>query len=269
MLASCAERSQPYEKTFYVSILPLKSLVEGIVGDDFRVETLVPAGASPETFEPTPRQMTGLDRSELIFSVGWIDFETSLLGKIADREKVVALHEGIEPIAGSCAHEGHSHAHGIDPHVWTSPRALRKMAENAWRAIHAAYPDSMKYTENYRKLDRRLEALDARTRTKIAGSGVASFLVYHPALTYYARDYGLEQIAIEADGKEPSARYLARIIDRARRSGMRRIFYQSEFPASVVETIARDIGASAVEIDPLGEDVIANIDRITDSIVAP
>lgn len=315
-LCSCAQPVQPEEETLYVSILPLKSIVGGIVGDDFDVRVLVPAGASPETFEPTPRQFVDLNRARLIFNVGLIDFETTLLGKIEARDKVVDLSRGIDLIAGSCSHahgkvaradephaaamseeqqtagshaaatpgerqlagshaatpapqaHGHSHAHGIDPHIWTSPRALQRMAANAYEAIHALWPDSVKYTENHARLQEQLAALDARTAGKIAASGVRYFIVYHPALTYYARDYGLQQVAIEDDGKEPSARALARLIEQARRDGVRRIFYQSQFPASAVEVIARDIEAQSVAIDPLKEDVIANIDSLTDLIVA-
>lgn len=315
-LCSCAQPAQPEEETLYVSILPLKSIVGGIVGDDFDVRVLVPAGASPETFEPTPRQFVDLNRARLIFNVGLIDFETTLLGKIEARDKVVDLSRGIDLIAGSCSHahgkvaradephaaamseeqqtagshaaampgerqlagrhaatpapqaHGHSHAHGIDPHIWTSPRALQHMTANAYEAIHALWPDSVKYTENHARLQEQLAALDARTAGKIAASGVRYFIIYHPALTYYARDYGLQQVAIEDDGKEPSARALARLIEQARRDGVRRIFYQSQFPASAVEVIARDIEAQSVAIDPLKEDVIANIDSLTDLIVA-
>lgn len=315
-LCSCAQPAQPEEETLYVSILPLKSIVGGIVGDDFDVRVLVPAGASPETFEPTPRQFVDLNRARLIFNVGLIDFETTLLGKIEARDKVVDLSRGIDLIAGSCSHahnkvarahelhaaatpeeqqtagshaaatpgerqlagshaatpapqaHGHCHAHGIDPHIWTSPRALQRMAANAYEAIHALWPDSVKYTENHARLQEQLAALDARTAGKIAASGVRYFIIYHPALTYYARDYGLQQVAIEDDGKEPSARALARLIEQAHRDGVRRIFYQSQFPASAVEVIARDIEAQSVAIDPLKEDVIANIDSLTDLIVA-
>ena len=315
-LCSCAQPAQPEEETLYVSILPLKSIVGGIVGDDFDVRVLVPAGARPETFEPTPRQSGDLNRARLIFNVGLIDFETTLLGKIEARDKVVDLSRGIDLIAGSCSHahgkvaradephaaamseeqqtagshaaatpgerqlagshaatpapqaHGHSHAHGIDPHIWTSPRALQRMAANAYEAIHALWPDSVKYTENHARLQEQLAALDARTAGKIAASGVRYFIIYHPALTYYARDYGLQQVAIEDDGKEPSARALARLIEQARRDSVRTIFYQSQFPASTVEVIARDIEAQSVAIDPLKEDVIANIDSLTDLIVA-
>ena len=111
-----------------------------------------------------------------------------------------------------------------------------------------------------------LRALDARTCEKIALSGIEFFIIYHTALTYYARDYGIRQVAIEADGKEPSAKQLTQVIRQAREDGVRRILYQSQFPASAVEIIARDIDAEYVEVDPLREDAIANIDAITDII---
>ncbi len=302
LFASCGNRPRPTdEDTFYVSILPLRHIVQSIVGDDFPIEVLVPPGASPETFEPTPRQFIGLNRARSIFSVGLIDFETALLDKLESPEKIVDLSSGIELIAGTCSHghasgkktehypatkadtnhtcdhaecdhstcnhTEHRHAHGIDPHIWTSPRALQRMAANAYEAIERLYPDSAKYAANYATLQQRLQALDARTSEKIAHSSVKYFIIYHPALTYYARDYGLEQIAIEHEGKEPSARSLARLIRQAREDKVDKIFYQSQFPASAVEIIAKDIDARSVRIDPLCEDVIANIDAITDQIV--
>lgn len=254
----------------YVSILPLRGLVEEIVCGDFPVEVLVPPGASPETFEPTPRQIADLHRAEAVFQVGLLDFEQALLGKIDSRIRTVDLCRGIETLAGSCSHctHGHTHAHGVDPHIWTAPRELRAMAANAYEAIHALWPDSAKYTAAHERLQCRLDSLDRRIAGRIARSGTRRLLVYHPALTYYARDYGLEQLAVETDGKEPSARQLARLIDQARESGIRHILYQSQFPASTVETVARDIGACGARIDPLAEDILAEIERITDLIVS-
>ena len=270
LCGGCTSRRPADGEPLYVSILPLRSLVQGIVGDDFDIEVLVPPGASPETFEPTPRQFVGLNKARMVFNVGLIDFETMLLAKVEDQAKVVDLSRGIELITGTCSHgsHGHTHTHGIDPHVWTSPRALQKMAENAYEAIREAYPDSVKYETNYRLLQQELKALDERTAARIAASDVEYFIIYHPALTYYARDYGLRQVAIETDGKEPSAKQLTAIIRQAREDGVRRIFYQKQFPASPVEVIARDIDAEYVAIDPLDRDAIANIDTITDLITA-
>ncbi|MDE5815388.1 MAG: zinc ABC transporter substrate-binding protein [Alistipes sp.] len=270
---ACTSQSAQQE-TIYVSILPLRGLVHEIVGEDLPIEVLVPAGASPETFEPTPRQFIALNQARLVMNVGLLDFEAALLEKIEDRKKIVNLNKNIKLIAGTCSHAKHSehkehhHAHGIDPHIWTSPKALLQMAENAYEAIRYTYPDSVKYEINYRKLKQILEDLDSTVTRKIETSGVRTIVIYHPALTYYARDYGLQQIAIEEDGKEPSARHLARLIETAREGDVRNIFFQSQFPASVVEVIANDIGAKAIQIDPLCENAIGNIEMITDLITA-
>ena len=261
---------QTDKERLYVSILPLRSLIEQIVGDDFKVDVLVPAGASPESFEPTPRQYVALNRSKLVFNVGLIDFEQNLLRDFPDREKLVNLSRGIRLLEGSCAH-GHTHeptgkaraseghAHGIDPHIWTSPRALKQMAANAYDALRTSFPDSVRYTENYEKLLVRLDSLDTACAEALRQANVHTIVIYHPALTYYAADYGLEQLAVEHDGKEP----LARLIEEARRKKVRRVFYQAQYPASTVKVIAEDIGARSVKIDPLREDVIENIGEIT------
>ncbi|MEG1645643.1 MAG: zinc ABC transporter substrate-binding protein, partial [Alistipes sp.] len=101
----CTPHSESSKKTLYVSILPLQTLVSSIVEDDFNLEVLVAAGASPETFEPTPKQFIALNKAQLIFSTGLINFEQSLLSKVEQKEKVINLSEGIEVIAGSCAHQ--------------------------------------------------------------------------------------------------------------------------------------------------------------------
>lgn len=266
VLASCGGRHEASrDGAMYVTIAPLTEIVAEITGGDFPVEVLVPAGASPETFEPTPRQFIALNSAQAVFAVGLLDFENALTSRMDDASKVVNLSRGIEPIAGSCSHEhrGHRHVHGIDPHVWTSPRQLMTMAGNAFEAIRALYPDSVKYADNYRRYSEKLRLLDAECAEACARSERRCFVVFHPALTYYARDYGIEQIAVEHEGKEPAARQLGGIIERARQNGVRRVFYQSQFPRSTVETVAADIGAECVEFDPLAADATDNIKRIT------
>lgn len=277
LVAACGgkERRAIDPDTIYVTIAPLKGLTERIVGDDFPIEVLVSAGASPETFEPTPRQLIAVNESRWLFAVGLIDFEQALLQRIERQEKIVPLHNGIELIEGSCAHHhdhahhvhNHAHAHGIDPHIWTSPRALQQMAANLYEAIRTAYPDSVRYAINYAALQADLQRLDADVTTALSTADVREFVVYHPALTYYARDYGLHQRAIEQEGKEPSARHLAELIASARAQGIRTILYQRQFPRSSVEAIAADMEAEAVEFDPLAEDICAEIRRITQKIV--
>ena len=142
-------------------------------------------------------------------------------------------------------------------------RELRTMARNAFDAISRQYPDSAKYVEAYRALDERLVRLDVECKRMCDESKSRAFVVYHPALTYFARAYGLEQIAVESDGKEPSAKHIARIIDEARAKGVACLLYQSQYPRSAVEIIARDMGVECREIDPLAEDAAQNIIDIT------
>ena len=262
---SCVSESRSEKEVLTVSIAPLKKIVQSIVEHDFEIDVLVPAGVSPETFELTPRRFSALNQSKLIFSVGLIPFEQSLLSKLSDQSEIVYLSQGIELVKGACGHHHHE-AVGVDPHVWTSPRALIQMAENAYDAIHRLYPDSTRYSLNYKQLNEELWALDRYVTHRLSTQKRRCFIIYHPALTYYARDYSVEQIAIEKEGKEPSAKQLARLIEQARRDSIKTIFYQSQLPHSSVEIIASDIDAEMVAVDPLKEDVLQNIKDITDLI---
>ena len=266
LFVGCAERKVVVENRAVVSIAPLKPLVESILGEDFEVSVLVPQGASPETFEPTPKQLRDIETARFVFGTGLLEFEQELLHRIARNEQIINLSHGIDLIAGTCSHAHHSHshnhAHGVDPHIWCSPKSLGKIAENIHNAIAHEMPDSVKYGERYTALCIKLLDLDEEVTEMCCQSSRGTFLIYHPSLTYLARDYGLTQVAIEAEGKEPSAKHLARIIEQARTEGVKHIFYQSEFPASSVEVICQDIGATAVEINPLEENIFENIRHI-------
>ena len=266
LFVGCAERKVVVENRAVVSIAPLKPLVESILGEDFEVSVLVPQGASPETFEPTPKQLRDIETARFVFGTGLLEFEQELLHRIARNEQIINLSHGIDLIAGTCSHAHHSHshnhAHGVDPHIWCSPKSLGKIAENIHNAIAHEMPDSVKYGERYTTLCIKLLDLDEEVAEMCRQSSRGTFLIYHPSLTYLARDYGLTQVAIEAEGKEPSAKHLARIIEQARTKGVKHIFYQSEFPASSVEVICQDIGATAVEINPLEENIFENIRHI-------
>ena len=269
VVTSCGNREIKVENHAVVSIAPLKPLVESILGDDFEVTVLVPKGSSPETFEPTPKQLQKVESARFVFGTGLLEFEQALLHRVARNEQIINLSQGVDVVAGTCSHAHHAHAncshhhaHGIDPHIWCSPKALIKMSENAYSAISREMPDSTKYQERYNALSTRLLALDSEVAQMCGNSPHKSFVIYHPALTYLARDYGLTQIAVENEGKEPSAKHLAEIIEHTRKDGIKHIFYQSEFPASSVEVICQDTGATAVEINPLAEDIFENIHRI-------
>lgn len=266
LIVGCTTKSDSDKKTIFVTITPMQSIIEEITAGDFDIEVIVPKGASPETFEPTPKQVTSFSDAEFIFSTGIIDFEKSLVERISGDAEVVNLSNGIELIAGSCSHGNHQHKHGVDPHIWTSPRALRTMVTNAHKAIMAHYPDSVKYTESTGRLLERIDALDTYCATRIKAEGVEAMMIYHPAYTYYARDYGIEQIAIEHDGKEPSLRQTTALIEKAKEHGVKAILRQPQYSEDKVRAIANDAGAEIITTDPLAEDILGEIERVTEII---
>ena len=266
LIVGCTTKSDSDKKTIFVTITPMQSIIEEITTGDFDIEVIVPKGASPETFEPTPKQVTSFSDAELIFSTGLIDFEKSLVQRIDGDTEVVNLSNGIELIAGSCSHGNHKHKHGVDPHIWTSPRALRTMVTNAHKAIMAHYPDSVKYTEATGRLLERINKLDNYCATRIKAEGVEAMMIYHPAYTYYARDYGIEQIAIEHDGKEPSLRQTTALIEKAKEHGVKAILRQPQYSEDKVRAIANDAGAEIITTDPLAEDILGEIERVTEII---
>lgn len=266
LIVGCTTKSDSDKKTIFVTITPMQSIIEEITAGDFDIEVIVPKGASPETFEPTPKQVTSFSDAELIFSTGLVDFEQSLVERISGDAEVVNLSNGIELIAGSCSHGNHQHKHGVDPHIWTSPRALRTMVTNAHKAIMAHYPDSVKYTEATEHLLERINKLDNYCATRIKAEGVEAMMIYHPAYTYYARDYGIEQIAIEHDGKEPSLRQTTALIEKAKEHGVKAILRQPQYSEDKVRAIANDAGAEIITTDPLAEDILGEIERVTEII---
>ena len=267
LLTACGGRTAAPQSDVIVSIEPLRYIVEQITEGDFQVGVLVPQGASPETFDPTPRQIMALDKAKMVFAIGLIDFEKALLQRVGNNN-ITDLSHGIELLEGSCSHSHHDHAHhhGVDPHIWTSPRELKAMAANAHAAIRGLYPDSVKYTKAYDRLAAELDALDEECRTTIESSGTKAFTIYHPALTYYARAYAIEQIAIESEGKEPSAKHIANIIEQSKAKGVRTLLYQVEYPRSTVEVVAKDMGIAPKEINPLSGNPVEFIRDVTNAI---
>ena len=271
-LTSCGGRESSGKAILMVSISPLKYIVESITGDDFDVQVMVPDGTSPETYSPNPQQMIDIERASLVFTTGLIDFETELtkkIGKTLDSNNIIDISKNIALIKGACSHNTihHSGHHGgIDPHIWTSPEQLKIISRNVYDAIIARHPDSVKYSVAYHDLLKELDKVSAEIRTKIASSGIRYFIIYHPALTYYARDYGIEQISLEDEGKEPSAIYMKEIALRGKTDKVEYILYQRQFSQATVKSLATDMGATPVAVDPLAEDIVAELLYITDII---
>lgn len=263
----------------FVSILPLKTFVEKVGGGKVEVHVLVPPGSSPATYEPSPRQMALLAESRLFFRVG-VPFESAFLPKLKramENLEIVDLREGIQlERLEEHRHEGHSpqregHSHekeeALDPHIWTSPPLVKIQARHIAKALKKARPEGEAFfEERLRAFQAELDQLHENLREALAPLKGKAFLVFHPAWGYFARTYGLKQIAIESEGKSPTGRQLARIVDKAEEENIQVIFVQPQFSQSAAEQLAQSIDGVVIPLDPLAANYVENMEKVAKTL---
>lgn len=270
LMVSCAvDRDQrDKEKIIAVSILPQKKVVEKIAGDRFDVMVMIPPGSSPATYDPSSRQIAGLSGAQTYLKMGCLGFENAWMERIQDAHpdlRVLNISEGIDLIRKDHDHDGRRS--GIDPHTWMSVRNMRILALNTYKAILEADPEhQLEYISRYNQWQKALIRLDDSIGRIFKGYDQRSFIIYHPALSYYARDYHLDQIAIEREGKEPSMKHMARVLSYAKSSGIDRIFVQREFDKAHADSFVKELDGRMVTIDPLAFDWGSQIRYITSQL---
>ncbi len=259
-----------------VSVLPQKYFIERIVGDNLSINVMIPPGASPVTYEPTPKQMKELSASNLYIRIGHIEFEKSWMKKIrdinpemlvVDQSVVANLIEPENSHQNEHEHEGHHH-HGVDPHIWTSPKEVKKQVDFLYQYLIKTYPEfDPDFTKNYNSFIREIDSLDSYIIKQLKLCRGNKFMIFHPALSYFARDYGLVQISIEIDGKEPTSANIHEIIEVAKKEEIKVIFVQKQFSTHNAEVIAEEINGRVVQIDPLSYNWPESIKMIANEIV--
>ena len=254
----------------FVSILPLKYLVEQVGGDFVDVSVMVKPGADPHTYEPKPKQMVSLSKATAYFTIG-ITFEDVWLPKFkAVNPKMVIIHadENIEkiPMKTDSFNSRPDHDHGLlDPHVWTSPPLVKTICKNILTGlvkIDAARQSI--YTDSHGKFEKEINRIHGELQSIFAGKKGLSFMVFHPAWGYFAEAYGLNQIPIEIEGKKPKPAQLKRLIEYARNHGIKIIFVQPQVSNQNAKIIAKAIDGEVVQADPLAYDWTENIRKQAD-----
>lgn len=259
----------------FVSILPQAYFVERVGGDAVDVEVLVGPGKSPATYEPTSRQMSKLAETDIYFRIG-TPFENSFLPKLADlneKIKIWDMRKGIELRYFG----GHHHASDNgdtgkktshqdrsipDPHIWLDPKLVITQAKTIYEALSAAAPEKKGFFKsNLDAFIRDLESLDQKLTEILAPIKGRKFYVFHPAFGYFGDSYGLIQEAVEIEGKSPSAKQLAALIDSAKKEGVRVIFVQPQYAKKGAQTIAKAIDGVVVPINPLPRDYLAEMEK--------
>ncbi len=267
LLFSCKMGDTPKSSTLTVTIEPQRYFLEQIVGDKFEVNTLVPPGSSPEAFDPSPMAMVNLGKSKAYFKVGFLGYENVWSKKLESNNpdvKQIDCSSGIELLYGThgehCNHDGehtdHDHdPHGADPHVWSSTKNAKKFSLNMLEAILKIDPENSDYyKENYANLVKQIEDTELVLNEMLDDIPSRSFIIYHPALSYFAHDYNLEQHSIEFEGKNPSPAQMKELVDLARRENIKAVLIQQEFDIKNTNVIAQEIGAKAYVINPLAYD---------------
>ncbi len=244
-LTSCISGGDNSRPTIAVTIEPYRYIAEAIAGKKWEVVSIVPKGNNPETFDPTPGLMIKLGKCKAYFQVGGLGFETSWTNKIKELYPllpIVDTSSGIERVDD-------------DPHMWTSPDNMSVIAQNICDALcHIDTAEATAYKTRLQTVEKMIAATDTAIRHKLANTPCKSFLVFHPSLTYFARLYDINQIALEEHGKEPSAAHIKHVIDEARSNGIRNVLIQAEFDKNHAHAIARELNAEVQTINPLSYD---------------
>jgi zinc transport system substrate-binding protein len=260
----------------FVSIPPQKWLTERIGGEQLATGVLLQKGQDPHTFEPTPKQVIALTRSQLYFTVG-MEFEKQIIAKLQQSSVKVAIVDSIAGIERTplVEHnhdhmEDHGHDHmGLDPHVWLSPANLKIMAANIAKILcDIDSQNCTVYTANLDKVNRELDELDRKITAQLQPYAGEKFFVFHPSFGYFAKRYGLIQEAVETEGKSPTPKQLSSLINEAKADKVKVIFVQPQFDPRSGQAIAAAIGGEVVPLDALAEDVPGNITTIATKISA-
>lgn len=242
-----------------VSIPPQAFFVKQIAGDRVHTTVLIPPGASPATYAPKPSQLKAIKKASLYLTIG-VPFEKNWLARfqsINPNLHIIDMTQGIEKmpmqdhLEETHADDDHHHT-GLDPHVWLSPSLVAKMAKTVRDTLSDADPaHAAEYDGNYRHFLSEIEALKKEISRRVSSLRQKTFIVFHPSFGYFAREFGLRQVAIEKEGKEPSLRYIKRVIDFAKAHGIKTIFVEPQFSQKSARTIAKAIGGKVISIDPL------------------
>lgn len=272
MLAGCIEdeKSDALDIVI-VSIAPQKEMLESILGADVEVLLMVPENMDPHQYSPTPSQLLKVASADVYFTVGsGIEFEELNLATIKETNpdmEVVDLSFGIDIVSFEDHKGDHDHeddsvfevhtTEGTDPHIWLSPYNMKIMAENVLNFLEEeGYDDIDFFRENAFTYQERIDSMIDEIDEMLENSTLESFMTYHAAWGYFADAFGLEQIPVESEGKEPGPQGVADLIEQAKEENITVFLVEPQFDSSSARQIADEIGGSVITADPLAYNYI-------------
>lgn len=253
-LRSCTSASTS-KPTITVSIQPQKYMLEKIVGDKWEIKCLLSNGANPESYDPSLTHLLNLENSKAYFRIGNVAFESAIINKVQNNNPGLKLFdnsEGISLIRGTHSHGDVEHASDIDPHTWTSVKNAKTIASNMFKAVVDLDPENKAYySRNFKNFLSSLDSLDREISQQLQPYRGSAFVVWHPSLSYFARDYGLEQISLSPEGKEASVKMMQSTIDKAIDRDVKTLFFQKDIDSRQAQVANEQIKAEIVNINPL------------------
>ncbi|ACZ61721.1 metal ABC transporter solute-binding protein, Zn/Mn family [Dehalococcoides mccartyi] len=261
LLAGCQEEASSTDKLkIAVSIVPLKEFTQQIAGDKAEVVLMVPPGAEPHTYQPLPSQMVDISQSDMYVKLGSdFGFEQNWLSKILSlNNSMLVVDSSVNITLERSSEDG-----GADPHIWLSPRNAIQMVKNITLGLMSLDPENQSYyAANRDAYLAKLGQLDNEITLALSHLYNRTFLVFHPAWVYFARDYNLEELSIEIEGKEPTPQQMIEIIDLAIQNNISIVFASPQFSSRSAESIASEIDGQVIMIDPLAQDYIKNMEFV-------
>ena len=259
--------------TVAVSLQPYSTIVKMVGGARVNVVTLMPPGADPHNYEPKPATIKAFSLAQIYFTdssgldKAWMPRFLAANKKV----KVVDISNNIKWLKSE--HDGNDlhghHDEDIDPHIWTSPARIKFLAINIFEALKNIDPEhDYYYSALLQRALNMLSNLERELNEAVIYMPVKSrsFIVFHPSYGYLANDYKLKQYAIEVNGKEPKPKDLSKLIQIGRKNNVKLVFVQPQFSKRAATTVAKDLGATIVETDPLSADVVGNIRKFIEAL---
>ncbi len=276
VLCGCTRTTPSKKPVILASIAPYAFLVESLVGDTASVVTIVPQGANPHVFEPSPRDLASVADARVWVCAGEM-FEDKLIRSVkavAADLRIVDVWQEAELLGGHvCAHHSaHDsfHHEAVDKHVWMSPKNAIRQARSIAQVLIEKFPEhSVLYKNNLSELEENLTRLDIYIQDLLYFKKHTLVLLSHPSLAYFCKDYDLEQLSVEVEGKDPLPQDISRLLGHVMEHDLKKIFTQKGYNNRGAEVIALELGLSTHEIDPYAYDYLNNLRELAQLIASP
>lgn len=247
LLFACSARTVPQvggKLNIVASFYPLYEIAKTVGGDLVRVTNLVPAGAEPHDYEPTPQEIIALNQAQLVIYNGaglepWAD---KIIPEL-EKSRIQTLKLSEPESAGA-----------TDPHFWLDPGKYEGKVTVVLQKLAGLDPShAQTYQQNASRFVKEIKDLDALYKNGLQDCAYRSFVTNHAAFSYLSKKYNLTMIPIAgiSPDAEPSPKGLAKLTEIIKKVGIKYIFVETLVSPKIAEVLARETGAKTLVLNPI------------------